>query len=300
MGIKYSDIFPLSVSGGSSSIAGLTSQGTKSTDFTSSPNSLYEITASCVMTLHSNPTVGDKVGFILTSTVNFDITSTDKFNGFFLATDYTKRVTQLYAIIVLTYSGATNGWVWESRDNSYITDGYTGEGVILPYTSTNTLDGVINWIGTNGGLNAYSNPCPSLVTVTGRSTTYPNNVITVSNPQNLFDKNQTTYPTVSGLTSTSNDVGVVINFPTGRTLIPTTLVARFTTVWNNGATLVWEGIKNDNSFEVLASTNIPQYFETWSVLNYSGNGSFKAFYVHGTRSFYDNYLNEIEVWGLYV
>lgn len=103
---------------GSGSIVGTTFQGVKSVDFISTPNSSYQITESCKMTLHSNPSIGDKVAFWLTSTANFDIISPDKIQGFVLPNGVFKRVTKLYTIIVLTYSGSTNGWMWDDRDKS--------------------------------------------------------------------------------------------------------------------------------------------------------------------------------------
>jgi hypothetical protein len=135
------------ITGGSSSIAGLTLQGTKSTDFTATANLIYEITASCKMTLPSSPSTNDKIAFFLTSTANFDISSTNKINGSVLATDYVYRVTQLYVIIVLTYSGSTNGWIWESRDNAYLSLTFTGAGDPL-------LNNVVLFLKGNGANNS--------------------------------------------------------------------------------------------------------------------------------------------------
>jgi hypothetical protein len=135
------------ITGGSSSIAGLTLQGTKSTSFTAVANSIYEITASCKMTLSSSPSTNDKIAFFLTSTANFDISSTNKINGSVLATDYVYRVKQLYVIVVLTYSGSTNGWIWESRDNAYFSLTFTGAGDPL-------LNNVVLFLKGNGANNS--------------------------------------------------------------------------------------------------------------------------------------------------
>lgn len=135
------------IGGGSSSIVNTNFQGIKSAAFTASANSSYEITASCKMTLLNNPTIGDKVAFWLTSTANFDISSTNKINGSVLATDYVYRVKQLYVIVVLTYSGSTNGWIWESRDNAYLSLTFTGAGDPL-------LNNVVLFLKGNGENNS--------------------------------------------------------------------------------------------------------------------------------------------------
>ena len=146
---------------GSGSIVGTTFQGEKSTDFISTPNSSYQIAESCKMTLHSDPTVGDKVAFWLTSTANFDITAPDKIKGFVLANGVFKRVTKLYTIIVLTYSGSTNGWEWDDRDNNNIR------------TWTPFSDNTILYIKGNGANNSTNIVDESIddrtITVTGNT-----------------------------------------------------------------------------------------------------------------------------------
>jgi hypothetical protein len=158
--LKFSELYPLEQigGGGSSSIANTTFQGDKSADFTSVANGSYQITGSCKMTLHSSPSVNDKVAFWLSSTANFDITSTDKFNGSLLATDYVRRVTQLYVIIVLTYSGSTNGWVWESRDNSYVSIAFTGTGYDFNYSSFGDINGIVYYLGATKHNSSFVNP----------------------------------------------------------------------------------------------------------------------------------------------
>ena len=113
---------------GSTSIAGMTPQGTKSADFTATANSIYDITASCRMTLPSNPSIGDRVAFILTSNALFDITSPDKIDGKVLAVDVIKRVQVTGAWFVWTYSGSTSGWTWNSIYTSSINEVYVGTG----------------------------------------------------------------------------------------------------------------------------------------------------------------------------
>ena len=140
--VNYSDIFPLS--GGSSSIVGLIFQGTKSTNFTSVANSIYEITDNCTMTLHS-PSIGDKVGFLLSSATDFRFLSSDKINGVNLVTDYAKKVIKQMALIVLTYSGSTDGWTCSVSDQSLLTNQYVGEALYYPYVSTPiAVGGVLN------------------------------------------------------------------------------------------------------------------------------------------------------------
>jgi hypothetical protein len=146
------------ITGGSSSIAGLTLQGTKSTDFTATANLIYEITASCKMTLPSSPSTNDKIAFFLTSTANFDISSTNKINGSVLATDYVYRVKQLYVIVVLTYSGSTNGWIWESRDNAYLSLTFTGNGIEFVYSNPGDTNGLFYYLGATKYGSVFQNP----------------------------------------------------------------------------------------------------------------------------------------------
>lgn len=293
---NYSDIFPLT--GGNSTIAGMTSQGTKSADFTAVANSIYEITASCKMTLPSSPSTNDKVGFFLTSTANFDITSTDKFNGSYLATDYVKRVTQLYVIVVLTYSGSTNGWTWDSRDNNFIANQYTGTGIIIPYTSTNTLNGVINYIGTASNTTSYSNPVPSLITVSAASQVSGGVYISGSSGA-ITDKDTSTSFAVQGVSSTGDNVGVKVSLPTGKLLIPTVIAVYLQDVGSGGFTLSLDGIKNDNSVEQIGSVNVQNLTTQWHLFSYSGTNSFKTLYFHGVYFYYSR-PREFEAWGLYI
>jgi hypothetical protein len=118
---------------GSTSIAGMNPQGTRSTDFTATANSIYDITASCKMTLPSNPSIGDRVAFILATNALFDITAPDKIDGKILAVDFAKRVQVTGVWFVWTYSGSTNGWTWNSIYTSSIGEVYAGTGDVVLY-----------------------------------------------------------------------------------------------------------------------------------------------------------------------
>jgi hypothetical protein len=134
---------------GSTSIAGMNPQGTRSTDFTATANSIYDITASCRMTLPSNPSIGDRVAFILTTNALFDITAPDKIDGEVLVVDLVKRVQVTGVWFVWTYSGTTNGWVWNSAYNSSIGEIYAGTGdantvLYLKFDEATPIDSSIN------------------------------------------------------------------------------------------------------------------------------------------------------------
>ena len=157
--------------GGSSSIDGMTFQGIKSSDFTALTNSIYEISANCKVTLPSNPSTNDKITFILNTDLNFDIFTTEKLNGAVLATDYTRRITKKDLFFTLVYSGATTGWIWDSRDNSYILSQFTGLGVLLTYASNNDTNDLFYYLGTNKGTSTWANPTTrtSLCTTTAKN-----------------------------------------------------------------------------------------------------------------------------------
>lgn len=179
---NYSDTFPLS--GGSSSIAGLTFQGTKTADFTATTGSLYEINNSCTMTFPSSPSAGNKVGFYLLTGTLFG-TSTDKINGSFLATDYALKTTTPYVLFILTYD-ATNGWTWESRDNTYFSIAFTGSAYTLTYASDGDTNGLIYYLGTN-----LLNTSFSVTNVTNNATVTAVSTYGTDYPSCAVDRNTT-------------------------------------------------------------------------------------------------------------
>jgi len=132
---------------GSTSIAGMNPQGTRSADFTATANSIYDITASCKMTLPSNPSIGDRVAFILTSNAIFDITAPDKIDGEVLVVDLVKRVQVTDVWFVWTYSGTTNGWTWNSIYTLSISEVYVGTSndvLYLKFDEATPIDSSVN------------------------------------------------------------------------------------------------------------------------------------------------------------
>jgi hypothetical protein len=75
-----------------------------------------------------------------------------------LATDYVYRVKQLYVIIVLTYSGSTNGWIWESRDNAYLSLTFTGNGIEFVYSNPGDTNGLFYYLGATKYGSVFQNP----------------------------------------------------------------------------------------------------------------------------------------------
>lgn len=171
-------------SGGSSSLAGLTFQGEKTADFTATIGSFYEINANCTMTLPSSPSAGDKVGFYLL-TGTFFATSTDAINGSFLAINYALKTTTPYVLFILTYD-AINGWVWESRDNSYFSIAFTGSVYALTYSSDGDTNGLIYYLGTN-----QLNTSFSVTNVTNNATVTAVSTSGADNPSCAVDRNTT-------------------------------------------------------------------------------------------------------------
>jgi hypothetical protein len=171
---------------GSTSIANMTPQGVRSTDFTATANSIYDITASCRMTLPSNPSIGDRVAFILTSNAIFDITSTDRIDGRVLATDFVRRVQVTGIWFVWTYSGSTNGWIWNSVYTSSIGEVYVGTGdantvLYLKFDEATPIDSsvipkTLTVVGTS------QNTSDKKIGTSSRSFAQSNSYITVNHP----------------------------------------------------------------------------------------------------------------------
>ena len=147
---------------GSTSIAGMTSQGTRSANFTATANSIYEITASCRMTLPSNPSTGDRVAFILTSSAIFEITAPDKIDGKVLSGIFVKQTMLTDVWFVWTYSGSTNGWIWNSIYNLGISEVVWND----PF-----LESIVLFISGSGQDNSVniqdSSPTPKQITLYG-------------------------------------------------------------------------------------------------------------------------------------
>lgn len=290
--VNYSDIFPLTTTVTSTIFEGLTWED-KSANFTATAGKGYICSPSArlIVTLPSNPQVNDTIGFMLKTGTKILFTTSDKISGNLLATNYAKEVTPKYLMVKLTYSGSTNGWTWDSSYNSFIKDGYL-TGTTLNYTSTSSLNGVINYIGTNRNTSGFSNPLDSgLITVfltTGTQIT----------PSAYFDQSPTSAPgnaPLSGLQS-NMDNGIKILFKQGTYLTPTKVAVRVSTT--GAYTISLEGIRWDDTTSWLADVSVSAWVTTWLVFNCSTTEEFKGLYFH-TYNFRQITLFEIEAWGIY-
>lgn len=295
---NYSDIFPLTTTVTTANLEALIWES-KTADFTAIAGKGYICSPSAMLTitLPSNPQVNDTVGFLLKSGEKVLFTSTDKINGSVPASGYGKEVNQKYLMVKLTYSGATNGWVWDSLYNSYIKEGYAGSAKLLPYTSTSNLNGMVDWIGTSKGTQAFSSPANSF-TMVGKTSTVGNTDPTFNNGYLIMDKATSSGATITnpGLTNTSSDVGPLITFPAGMTLIPTVIAFHInaTSPW----TAFLEGQKTDGTFETIGSVYATTNSTEWRLFTYSGSSEFKALYLHGVYFYYAN-TREFEAWGTF-
>ena len=289
--VNYSDIFPLS-GGGNSILNGLTWEE-KNTDFTAVTGKGYFCSPSTklLITLPSSPQINDTVGLVLVGGNNIDFISTDKINGNFLATDYGKRISQKYLIFKLSYSGPTNGWTWNSMYDSYIVNSYIGNGTLLTYSSTSTLDGMVRWLGTNKGQSAFTNPHPSLITAflsTGTSISIPA----------YFDRdiNTSTGGVLGNLPAGVNN-GIKIFLPSTNTITPTKIGIYYQAATSANPIIV-DGIKNDESLVTIGQVTIGAWSSGWALFTYSGNEEFKGFYFHSI-DFRQLTICEIEAWGIF-
>lgn len=149
--LKFSELYPLSVGGGSTNIAGF-EWAEKTADFTAEANKAYycdTALGNILMTLPSSPTNGDEVAFLFLGVNKLRVTTTSKIKGNLLATDYVKKVAQNYLLFIFEYIDSTTGWSWDTRYDSYITDAYIGLGD--PYF--NNVELLLQFEGSHGSTN---------------------------------------------------------------------------------------------------------------------------------------------------
>lgn len=279
--------------GGSLSALGFTWE-TKTSDFTAQVGKGYfcEPVDKLLFTLPSNPSVNDKVAIVLITGNKINITSLDKFNGSVAQTNYGKRVTTKNIIIVFTYSGNTNGWTWEPDYNSYISDGYLGDVITIPFTSVNNLNGLFDFIGRNSGLTTWSNPYPSKISI---SVEAPLQNAFISNPSNLFDKDTESFARIGG---DNNKISyTTINLPANTKIQPTHIYIRYQNIVGGGQSLIVNGVKEDGTKVTLLTETVN--YNSWSNYIQSINtiDFYKAFEI--IRAEYHFNYGVFEVWGLY-
>lgn len=274
--------------GGSSSIANTTFQGIKSTDFTAAANSIYEVNASCKMTLPSSPSTNDKIRIILSSDVNFDMYTTDKINGALLQTDYVLRITKKDLFFTFVYSGSTNGWVWDTRDNSYIFSQFTGLGVLLTYASNNDTNDLFYYLGTNKGTESWVNPVTRTSLCTISATNWNQNAIkSLTNRSTGLDSEFTQYYPEYTVTLLNNNTFtpnkfVVSAIGMGNNPLPGSMAlnvrALSTDPWITVLTMSFSTKEIYYVFNVSTTIKASQIRLSWL----SGNGSFPEIYLYGT------------------
>lgn len=301
--ILDSSVFPLG--GGSTNIAGF-EWAEKTTDFTAESNKAYYCDTALnniLITLPTDPLPGDEIAMLMLGVNKVNFITTDKVKGSFLNVDYGKEITDSHVLVILFFD-EIQGWDWDTRYNSLIVDSYLGAGTLLPFTSHSTLNGLVNWLGTNKAQTEYQNVYPEHFNFTA-------SIAFVDNPtqqSKVFDKIVYTGSSVvtNGAVGTpvfdSHGIGAYyqVDILTG-SIVPNYIFIPLTNNnSSNSRSVTIRGGKN-GIYEDIATYSIPAGInDSGRIINYSGTKDFDSFRIVLNYSTTQGLpLSEFEVWGLY-